>query len=192
MLQNYLAPSYALTILSLPIPSVTIKQLSLSLSVLLPNSRAAKIISFRPAPWIVIISPRPTLQQNWTAILYLSPSSSLSVGTVIPIISLRPTPQWSSISLSALLHNYICIWKNCSFFKTTFLPSNTNSKDLELSRTFIDRSHDRQRPETTPQSIYNAKPNQRLIQLQINPCNNNNLSLMIAPSMKHSVGDFSF
>ena len=26
----------------------------------------------------------------------------------------------------------------------------------------------------------------------INPCNNNNLSLMIAPSMKHSVGDFSF
>ena len=27
---------------------------------------------------------------------------------------------------------------------------------------------------------------------EINPCNNNNLSLMIAPSMKHSVGDFSF
>ena len=52
------------------------------------------------------------------------------------------------------------------FLKTTFLPSNTNSKDLELSRTFIDRSHDRQGPETKTEPEINPVTDKPLQQQQ--------------------------
>ena len=106
---------------------------------------------------------------------------------------------------------YICICISSNIYSNLPLPHNINLNIWQNpppirtqnfrrwcvnsvycpGRRRINRSEGREEFNVTVPLIYTIQI-LRILQSRVNPCNNNNLSLMIAPSMKHSVGDFSF